>query len=308
MSRFSQLSDALAAKGAHNPDALAAYIGAKKYGHAGFLAMAAKGRAKKAAHQAEHAGRSEQQEWGYSLLRSYALEDIEIQRGGDGRVVTAYAAMFGQPYEVRDQHGWYMEEIERSAFNRTISHGNALRSAVCLYNHGYTVTGSPDAMLSIPLGTPLDIRAEPKGLLTVTRYNKTDLADQVLESIRNGDIKSQSFRGRTIRSTPERVPRVRAGSPLPHVMRNELGLSDYGPTPVAVNKTDMEFAVRSWLEHLEPAKRSELIRQYVPSPDEVDNATPDPGPGAEDPPAEALRSAADIARRIRVEQILRSRK
>ncbi len=257
-------------------------------------------------------------EWGYSLLRSYALEDIEIERGGDGRTVTAYAAMFDQPYEVKDQHGHYMEQIERSAFNRTLNNGNALRSAVCLYNHGYTATGAPDMLGSVPLGTPLDIRAETKGLLTVTRYNKTQLADAALEAIRNGDIKSQSFRGRIHRSTPDRVPRTRTGQPLPTVTRNELGLSDYGPTPFAVNTADMAFAVRSRaqigeaLEHLDPDERDELIRKYVSTPvdlDEADedpedgDATPDAGLGAEDSPAMALRSA-DPNRRIATFKIL----
>lgn len=44
MSRFSDLSAKLAAKGAHDPDALAAYIGRKKYGRQAFAAMAAAGR------------------------------------------------------------------------------------------------------------------------------------------------------------------------------------------------------------------------------------------------------------------------
>lgn len=44
MSRFSDLSAKLAAKGAHDPDALAAYIGRKKYGKTAMQAMAAAGR------------------------------------------------------------------------------------------------------------------------------------------------------------------------------------------------------------------------------------------------------------------------
>jgi len=52
VSRFSRLSSALAAKGAYNPDALAAHIGRKKYGRAGFAALAKAGRAKKRAKRA----------------------------------------------------------------------------------------------------------------------------------------------------------------------------------------------------------------------------------------------------------------
>jgi hypothetical protein len=49
MSRFSRLSDQLAAKGTADPDALAAYIGRHKYGRAGMAALSAAGRAKKKA-------------------------------------------------------------------------------------------------------------------------------------------------------------------------------------------------------------------------------------------------------------------
>lgn len=42
---FNRLTAELAAKGAHNPRALAAYIGRKKYGRAGMAALRARGRA-----------------------------------------------------------------------------------------------------------------------------------------------------------------------------------------------------------------------------------------------------------------------
>lgn len=49
---FQKLKDMLAAKGAVDPAALAAHIGRKKYGAAGFAALAAKGRAEKKVKQA----------------------------------------------------------------------------------------------------------------------------------------------------------------------------------------------------------------------------------------------------------------
>lgn len=184
-------------------------------------------------------------------LRSWALDDIVIRSGGDGRTVEAYAAIFDVPYEVRDQHGHYMEVIDRSAFNRTLKNGGASRVA-CLYNHGFTIHGTPDALASVPLGTPLEIRPDGRGLLTVTRYNRSELADATLEAIRNGDIRSQSFRGRIYRSTPAKLPRaVRRGGQLPTVTRHELGLADYGPTPIPVNAGAKILAVRSAVDVLE---------------------------------------------------------
>src|SRR5258705_10126939 len=153
--------------------------------------------------------------------RSFALDDIQIIRSGDGRTVEAYAAMFDQPYEVQDVHGHYMEIIDRAGFNRTLSNG-AGKSAMCLYNHGMTVHGTADALSSVPLGTALEIKADGRGLLTVTRYNKSALADSVLEAIRNGDIRSQSFRGRIIRSSPDRAPMRSRGGALATITRHEL--------------------------------------------------------------------------------------
>jgi HK97 family phage prohead protease len=254
----------------------------------------------------------------YTYDRTFPLDDIQIQRSGDGRTVEAYAAMFDAPYEVRDEHGHYKEVIERAAFNRTLN-GGAGRQAMCLYNHGRNLEGQPDSMASIPLGNPLEIRADGRGLLTVTRYNRGPYTDQVLEAIRNGDIKAQSFRGRIVRSSPNgRVPRSRYGAPLPTVTRHELGLTDYGPTPIPVNLGAEIVAVRSVqdliteLQELDADEREELLRSLNleqsthdgdPDDEEDDDeedlddetATPDgSGPGAEDPPAE--RSAAHSGR------------
>lgn len=272
--------------------------------------------------------------------RTFALDDIQIQRSGDGRTVEAYAAMFDAPYEVSDQYGHYMETIDRAAFNRTLTNG-AGKTAMCLYNHGMTVHGTADALSSVPLGTPLEIRADGKGLLTVTRYNKSALADSVLEAIRNGDIRSQSFRGRIVRSSPDRVPTVRRGGPLPTIVRHELGLTDYGPTPIPVNAGAEILAVRSLAElkedfaALDDDGRLELLRTLgleIPDgeddedyedeedaseddedlEDEDEDVEDDDTPtsadaelGAEDPPVRALRSAAHISRRIRAEMIRR---
>lgn len=213
--------------------------------------------------------------------RSYALDDIQISRSGDGRTVEAYAAVFDSPYEVRDQHGHYMEAIDRSAFNRTLN--GAGKNALCVYNHGMTLHGTPDGMASLPLGNPLEIRPDGRGLLTVTRYNKGPWADSVLESIKNGEIKAQSFRGQIYRSSPMgTIPRRRPGQQLPTVTRHELGLVDYGPTPTAVNADAQIVAVRSAADiidaigYLDADEREELLRtlnldESTPDPDEVED-------------------------------------
>jgi HK97 family phage prohead protease len=137
--------------------------------------------------------------------------------------------VFDTPAEIRDQHGHYHEVIHRAAFNKQLADGT--RHVRCYYNHGMTAMGTPSELGSVPIGSPLEIRADAKGLRTVTRFNRSDLADAVLEAIRAGDLKGYSFRGRIYRSNPETLPRTRRGVALPTVTRLELGLTEYGPTP-----------------------------------------------------------------------------
>lgn len=158
------------------------------------------------------------------ISRGVPITDLEVK----GRTVTAYAAVFDQPAEISDGHGHYMETIDRTAFNRTIKGAGA--KAGVFYNHGMTIHGTPSESGSIPIGVPTAITADRKGLLTVSRYNGTPMADAVLEAMRDGAIPGYSFTGRIIRSNPESLPR-RRGEELPTIARMELGLKEYGPTP-----------------------------------------------------------------------------
>src|SRR5260221_4760352 len=109
--RFAKLKSSLAAKGAHDPGALAAYIGRRKFGKAKFGKLAAKARG-------GGASRSE-------ILRFYPVDDIRIvsRAGGDGsgRVVEAYAAVFDEATEIKDHEGHYEESIDRGAFDQVLA-------------------------------------------------------------------------------------------------------------------------------------------------------------------------------------------
>lgn len=180
------------------------------------------------------------------MRRSFPLIDIEINRGGDGRTVTAYAATFGEPYEVRDQFGHYLESISPTAFNMAI--GRGIQNVQVFYNHGMNPVGgqTPSDMLR-SIGVPLSITPDAKGLLTVTRYGKSPLAEGLLQDIRDGILRSQSFRGPIYATAPDAVVR---GSSLPLKERTQLGLIEYGPTPFAVNSAAEMVSVRSMTEIL----------------------------------------------------------
>lgn len=179
-------------------------------------------------------------------MRMYPLENIEILRtespGPDGRpgvIVEAYAAVFDQPAEIQDHEGHYIEEIDRGAFDSAIAFaarntGGLPANIKVLYNHGLTVQGTPAPEFQLPIGVPVDVKPETRGLLTRTRYHTDDpFSQRVLENIRAGAITAQSFVGRIIRSDPSlrRGDRHRPDSAgnLRTVRRMKLGLREYGP-------------------------------------------------------------------------------
>lgn len=217
---------------------------------------------------------------------------IDIERSGPGRrTVTAYAAAFDTEYRVVDFDGDYDETINRTAFNRHLSqHG--FSGVQVLYNHGRTIWGTPSERYSVPLGTPVEVRAERHGLLTVTRYSNTDLADEILESIDNDSVRAQSFRGPIIRSGP----RQRGADGRTKIERLELGLIEYGPTPFPANDQATIVALRSQMladavGELTEDERAELLALLsagtpLDPPAPVDTPDTTPEPEVEDVPAE----------------------
>ncbi len=241
--RFKKLSASLAAKGAHDPGALAAWIGRRKYGKKAFtkLASAARG----GSGRAESLG---------TFYRSFPLEDVSIRAGDGGRTVEAYAAVFNTPAEVRDQDGHYIEELDPSVFNKAISDAapqggrKSWRMGV-FYNHGMTILGTPSDRHSMPVGTTLDMKADSRGLWTLTRYNRSELADEILENIREGSIPGYSFSGNFRRSQPLIPaggfrPHYRTGD-LQRVRRTESTLKEYGPTPFPVYEDAAVLGMRA---------------------------------------------------------------
>ncbi len=245
--------------------------------------------------------------------REWNLDGIDIIRsgqGGDGRTVDAYATVFDSPAEIRDQHGHYMETIHRSAFDEVLRGG--ISRVSCYYNHGMDIHGKPSDTFSIPIGAPIEIRADGKGLRTITRFNEGPVEDRILEAIRNQAITAYSFRGPIRRSDPPRVRRVRDGDPLPTVTRMALGLTEYGPTPMPYYADANILALRSRISSLDDEKWDRLFHLLSAStPQDQEavrtalSATPTEGPGAEDQrDAHSGRQLSDIARKVRRARIL----
>ncbi|MGW6743780.1 HK97 family phage prohead protease [Streptomyces sp. NPDC055025] len=244
-----------------------------------------------------------------AFTRSFPLEDIRVRAGGDGRTVEAYAAVFDTPTEIYDQDGHYNEAIDRRSFERTLTQlapaGSRTNWRVgVLYNHGRTLFGTPSERGAMPIGAPVEIKADSRGLLTVTRYNRTELADEVLENIREGSITAQSFSGAFVRSDPGRPPRggwrPDSDGKLRTVRRQEIKLREYGPTPFPAYPDAAVIGVRAeqlvtLLGQMPEDERERLVNMLrtgtpLDPPPAGDPAgppadgDPTPGPAAEDPP------------------------
>lgn len=224
--------------------------------------------------------------------RTFAVTDFEIQRTDrTGRTVTAYAAVFDQEAEIRDAHGHYFESIHRSAFNRAISHG--IQRVNVFYNHGYDLSGKPNMLGAVPIATPLDIKPDGTGLLTISRYNDGELADAILAAWDGGQITGQSFRGAVYNSKPRGA---RGG--VKSIERTELGLKEYGPTHSPAYAGAGLVAIRSQDE------LAELVRSMIsemvgtPSGPSTDDRGTPTGPAAAGDPSEGHSSRKAEARHI----------
>jgi HK97 family phage prohead protease len=256
------------------------------------------------------------------FIRAVALDDIRIRSDGTGRTVEAYAAIFDEPAEIVDADGHYYEVNHRTAFNRTISRHQGAGFPV-VYNHGMTLAGTASDRGSVPIGVSKEVRVDKRGVLTVSEYGTSELADEVLESIRMGAVKAQSYGGRFLKSTPDRPSRgYRAlGGKLPTVTRLEVEMREFGPTPFPAFAGAAITGVRAQqvlgaLLTAPASQRAALLEQLdrlTPHLDEVDPDSPAIDPPAEpdtveeteDPPARPSARSIPLGMRIRAARIAR---
>jgi phage head maturation protease len=207
-----------------------------------------------------------------TYTRSFPLEDISIRAGGDGRTVDAYATIFDVSARIHDEDGRYEEINDRTMYNKALSDaapagGRQSWRVGVFYNHGMTIWKTPSDLYSMPVGVPLDIHPDGRGLFTRTRYLPGQLGDQILEGIKEGTLTTYSVSGQYLRSDPP-VPRGgfrpdHAGK-LPVVRRMESTLREYGPTPFPAYAGAEVIGVRAeqiatMLSMLDPDERERLV-------------------------------------------------
>jgi HK97 family phage major capsid protein/HK97 family phage prohead protease len=223
-----------------------------------------------------------------TVTRNFPLDDIRVMtraEGGDGRTVTAYAAVFNDPTEIWDQDGHYLEQIHPNGFHNTLQQRR--NSVFCVYNHAKNLSGGPSDLWSVPVGVPLPgsegIRTDAKGLLTVTRYNQDEASSRILEAIKSGSLTGMSFTGVFLRSDPELTGPWSEYGPnklgeLPLVTRMEIALIEYGATPIPAYDHAQVVGVRARQE----AEGRESVTLLTPDVIRAMNAAAGPAEESQD--------------------------
>lgn len=193
------------------------------------------------------------------IMRSFAIDDLVVRSEGDGRTVDAYAAVFGQPTEISDQYGHYYETIDRTAFDGVLKRN--VKPAV-FFNHGRDIYGNPSDKWSAPVAVHRSASADGRGLRVSSWYVNTPAGDEALELMRAGAVDGFSFSGKPNRSRKIAAAR---GEDLPTIVRQELGLAEYGPAIFRAYADARVLAMRSKqrladeLAEMTPDQLAELV-------------------------------------------------
>jgi HK97 family phage prohead protease len=193
--------------------------------------------------------------------RMHLWDDMTIRSDGGGRVVEAYMAVFAPARgEVMDQDGHYYEENASGFMTKTLSEKGL--NVPVFYSHARTIDGFPSGELSIPVGVPVDIQPDGKGVFTAVRYLDNPLADSVLGGIKQRAIRGMSYSGLMLKSTKQRP--VRRGG-LPLITRHEVKLREFGPTALPSFNDAEIVGVRAqqYLRALLTAKPDDRVAQWL---------------------------------------------
>ncbi len=241
------------------------------------------------------------------INRSITIDDLVVRSDGDGRTVEAYMAVFNTPTEIEDHYGHYYEVIDRSAFNGVIKR-NAKPQV--MFNHGRDMFGARSDRWSAPVAVHRSMEPDGRGVRVESSYLATPAGDEALELIRSGAVDGYSFSGKPNRSRT--IPATNGD--LPTIVRQDMGLVEYGPAILRAYEGARVLALRSqrldefdpieWadeIEKLTPDQFAELapvLRSRVPDLADLIAGRSDDTPNADDTPS-SIDDAGDFEIRRR---------
>jgi HK97 family phage prohead protease len=126
------------------------------------------------------------------LMRSapFQLQRADGDEEGDGRTLSGYAAVFGEPTEINSWEGHFTETIRKGAFKKTIRE----QTPVMQFDHGrHPLIGS------IPIGSIADLREDDQGLYVEGRITDNWLMQPIRDAIAEQTVNGMSFRFEVVR-------------------------------------------------------------------------------------------------------------
>ena len=182
-------------------------------------------------------------------FKSIAVADISITE----RKVIGYAAAFGNVDKANDI-------IKPGAFKKTLKENKSIK---VFYNH------------MTPIGKPVAMVEDAKGLHTESILSKTAKADEVLELIRDGVINEMSIGYQPIEYTLDNKSGVR--------LLKEVKLYEFGPVDFAANEAAVITGVKALTDRLasgQPINSDHLAaigRELKSLLSAIESATGEPG-------------------------------
>lgn len=120
----------------------------------------------------------------------FQLVRAEGEEEGDGRTLSGYAAVFGEPTEINSWEGVFTETIRKGAFKKTIRE----QRPVMQFDHGrHPLIGS------IPIGAISDLREDDQGLYVEGRITDNWLMQPIRDAIAEQTVNGMSFRFEVVR-------------------------------------------------------------------------------------------------------------
>ena len=114
--------------------------------------------------------------------KTFSVESCEIKKEGDGHVIEGYASVFGNV----DSYG---DRVMHGAFSKTLDEKNRGRDVKFLYQHNSYE----------PIGVPMEIREDEKGLYFKAMFADTQRAQEARSLAKMGALDGFSIGYRTIK-------------------------------------------------------------------------------------------------------------
>lgn len=185
--------------------------------------------------------------------RAFKAPELRITRDGERPVITGHAAVFNL---LSEDLGGFREIIEPGAFDRAIAGKDDVRALV---EH------DPSKVLGRTKTGTLTLSQDDRGLAVEIDPPRTTIANDLLESIRRGDIDSMSFGFLTIKDKWELRE---GGSQVRHLISVELldvspvSFPAYPNTAVAV-RSQQQWNRREWTPDSDTRQRYARVQQRM---------------------------------------------